>query len=208
VATIPRSSTNAERSRLERSIDRVRAGTPKELEQLLDGCRRYISLVSVALLDRKLQSKVGASDLVQETLVEAHDHFDRFEGDTEEELFAWLTTILKRRWSKSRDHYYGTAKRNVGRELPLDGFQSHASDALIEDDATPSAAAIAHDEEQWVRRGIAQLPDEYRRVLLLRNWERKSFVAIGEKMQRSTEASRKLWSRAVEKLAGQLSTMK
>lgn len=196
------------RTNLERSLDRVRAGASDELEQLLDGCRRYISLVSVAMLDRRLQSKLGASDLVQDTLLEAHDCFDRFEGETEEELFAWLTTILKRRWYKSRDHFYGTAKRDVGREESLDGFQANGSDALIEEDATPSAAVIARDEEQLIRRGMARLPEEYRRVLILRNWERKSFGAIGKEMNRSPDAVRKLWGRAVEKLTGQLSQIK
>lgn len=208
MATMPQSAPERTRTSLERSLDRARQGVPEDLEQLLEGCRRYISLVSVALLDRRLQSKIGASDVVQDTMLEAHDCFDRFEGNTEEELFAWLTTILKRRWAKSRDQFYGTAKRDVGREYPLEGFRSHASEVLVENDATPSAAVIARDEEQLIRRSMARLPEEYRRVLVLRNWERKSFGDIGKEMQRSPEAVRKLWGRAVEKLAGQLSQMK
>ncbi len=205
---IHQSSSGHGRSPLERAIDQVRNGDDKELERLLDGCRRYISLVSMDILDRKLQSKIGASDLVQDTLLEAHDSFDRFEGNSEAELFAWLTTILKRRLSKSRDHFYGTAKRNVSRERSLEGYQADASPAPFEDDVTPSAVVIAQDEEQMIRKGMAQLTAEYRQVLILRNWERKSFAEIGEAMDRSPEAVRKLWGRAVEKLSGQLSAIK
>lgn len=204
---IHQSPSERRRSPLERALDRVRDGDAQELERLLDGCRRYITLVSNEMLDRKLQSKIGASDLVQDTMLEAHDSFDHFEGNSEAELFAWLKTILKRRLSKSRDHFYGTAKRNVSRERSLDEARPNTAEPF-EDDVTPSALVIAQDEERLIRKGMAQLADEYREVIELRNWERKSFAEIGEAMDRSPEAVRKLWGRAVEKLSGQLSTIK
>jgi RNA polymerase sigma-70 factor (ECF subfamily) len=48
------------------------------------------------------------------------------------------------------------------------------------------------------------LPDDYRRVIELRYLEEQSFEEIGARMQRSADAARKLWARAVERLQQEL----
>src|SRR4051812_32829100 len=61
--------------------------------------------------------KVGASDLVQETLLGASRDFARFEGRSRDELLAWLRAILQNRLAVIRRHYRGTHKRRVPREV-------------------------------------------------------------------------------------------
>jgi RNA polymerase sigma-70 factor (ECF subfamily) len=54
----------------------------------------YLLLLARLQIGRRLQSKVDAADLVQETFLEAHRHFTQFRGRTEEELVGWLRQIL------------------------------------------------------------------------------------------------------------------
>ena len=68
----------------------ARCGTDDALGHLLECCRQYLLSVANAELDAHLRTKAGASDLVQETFLEAVRIVDRFHGDSLEELRLWL----------------------------------------------------------------------------------------------------------------------
>lgn len=172
--------------------------------ELFDGCRRYITLIANHVLNPALRPKVGASDLVQETFLEAQRDFGKFRGHTRGELFAWLTRILKNRSLKSARRYRGTDKRDIRRERNVDLNRSHRIDAAACDMQTPSGVLMAADEERMLTEALSRLSPDHRQVIELRNWHRQSFAEVGTAMGRSTEAARKLWSRAVEQLAEQL----
>ena len=53
-------------------------------------------------------------------------------------------------------------------------------------------------------RALARLPEDYRRVIALRYEQGQSFADIGQAMGRSSEAVRKLWFRAIERLRKEL----
>ena len=74
-------------------------------------------------------------------------------------------------------------------------------------DETPRAAAITHENESLVESAIGRLPAEYRRVIEMRNWQRLSFAEIGQQLERSAEAARKLWARATERLGLELESV-
>ena len=69
---------------------------------------------------------------------------------------------------------------------------------------TPRSGAIANEDAALLRAALARLPEQAQQVIKLRSWEQLSFPEIGEKMDRSAEAARKLWSRAVEQLTREL----
>ena len=86
-------------SHLHLLIDRAKAGENEALGELLAAYRRYLRLLAGMQIDRRLQGKADASDLVQETCLEAHRHFEMFRGQSEGEFAAWLRTILADRRS-------------------------------------------------------------------------------------------------------------
>lgn len=98
----------------------ARDGSGDALGRLLELCRNYLLQVANAELDSGLQAKAGASDLVQETFVEAQRIFDRFQGPPDE-LRGWLRAILLNKMADFHRHYRQTARRAVGKELPLAG---------------------------------------------------------------------------------------
>jgi RNA polymerase sigma-70 factor, ECF subfamily len=59
---------------------------------------------------------------------------------------------------------------------------------------------MAHEQAEALRRALARLPDDYRRVITLRYDDGQSFEEIGRLMERSPDAARKLWARAMERL--------
>jgi RNA polymerase sigma-70 factor (ECF subfamily) len=184
----------------------ARAGCNEALGQVLEQCRRFLLRIATKELDPALKAKGGASDLVQLTFLEAQRDFARFHGDSEGELRAWLRRLLIDNLANFRRRFSGTAKRQVGREVALEAGSAVSSrgGGLYAATPSPSAEAIAHERAEALQRSLARLPEDYRQVITLRHQEQRSFEEIGRVMQRSPDAARKLWTRAIERLRGEL----
>ncbi len=190
----------------DRSLTAARAGSSSSLGTVLQACRAYLLVVAQQELHPDLQAKVAPSDLVQETCLEAHRHFKRFNGTTKEELTAWLRSILHRRLQKVGRKYRLTAKRQVAREFSIGELGSVIWPTFKVPfvSSHPGSQMIAQEDAAKLTRTLARLPSEYQQVIFLRNWELRSFADIGTAMDRSAEASRSLWSRAVQRLGEEL----
>jgi RNA polymerase sigma-70 factor (ECF subfamily) len=149
----------------------------------------------------ELQGKFGASDVVQETFLEAQRDFGGFQGRTQVELLAWLRRILLNNLANLTRCYRDTDKRQLAREVPIGQADvGELQAALARETESPSAVALAREEAEALDLALEQLPEHYRQVLLLRYQARLSFEEIGQKLERSAGAARKLWARAVEEL--------
>jgi RNA polymerase sigma-70 factor, ECF subfamily len=180
----------------------ARGGSREALGRVLDACRRYLLGVAEGELSPDLRSKGGASDLVQETFLEAQRDFARFEGSSPEELRAWLRQVLLHNVGAFARRYRATGKREIAREV---GFGADGSFLGIQQvpagsTLSPSGVAIEQEQALALRRAVDRLPDEYRRVVVLRFEDGLSFEEIGQITDRTAEAARKVWSRAMERL--------
>jgi RNA polymerase sigma-70 factor (ECF subfamily) len=193
----PRQYDEAE---FERQLAAARGGSAEALGQLLQGCRQFLLLAAGRALESTLRPKEGASDLVQRTFVVAHRGFQAFRGATLGELLAWLNRILERQLANQIRHYKHTSKRAAARELPLDGGDHPDHLGLVDSRAQPAERAASADEQRRVHQALDELPPDYRRVLVLRTWQRLPFAEIGRQMGRSTDAVQKLWMRAIQRL--------
>src|SRR5271154_1640738 len=104
---------------VEQLLNLARSGSESARGQLLERYRNYLSLLARLQIGRRLQGKVDAADLVQETFLEAHRQFTRFRGGTETELTAWLRTILAGVVLHLVRRYFGTQQRDVRLEREL-----------------------------------------------------------------------------------------
>jgi len=179
-----------------RWLSAARDGSRDALGRAFEACRRYLLSVAHDQLNPDLQAKGGASDLVQETFLEAQSAFERFRGNSEAELRAWLRQLLHHRAAKFRRRYRTTQKRRLARETALTALGDPAGAAA--ERSSPSAALMAHEQAQRLRQALERLPDDYRRVITLRYVEQTSFEEIGRLMQRTPNAARLLWLRAIE----------
>jgi RNA polymerase sigma-70 factor (ECF subfamily) len=180
----------------------ARDGSAEACGRLLDAFRPYLLTVANEALDSDLQAKAGASDLVQDSLLECHQHFDRFHGSRPDELRAWMRQTLLFNVANFRRHFRDAAMRNIDREVPLPaaGADGIPGDALANDSVSPSGKAERREREEFVRRALAQLPEHYRNVIVWRQFDGLPFEAIGDRLGRSAEAARLLWVRALQRL--------
>ena len=165
--------------------------------------RVYLLMVAERELDPMLRAKGGASDIVQQTFMEAQRDFRQFHGTSGPELRAWLRRLLLNNLANFRRGFVGTAKRQAHREIAIDAGapdDTPPQDWLASDVPTPSRELMADEKQQALYAALAQLPEDYRQVLLLRYQQEMPFEEIAQKMGRTSNAVRKLWSRAIERL--------
>src|SRR5438270_9764577 len=100
-------------------LARAKCNGQADLERLFACCRNYLGLVARAQVESWLQAKVDASDLIQQTKLEAYRDFEHFRGTTEAEWLAWLRRILAHNAANFVRQYRGTEKRQARREVAL-----------------------------------------------------------------------------------------
>jgi len=192
-----------EESVLVELLARARAGDEAAGEELFERCRNYVSLLARVQVESWLQAKVDASDLVQQTLLEAYRGLADFRGKSEGEWLAWLKQILTHNTTDFVRHYKGTAKRQIRREVPIDVpgdgstfFRRDPSDP----GESPSQLVMQHENAIELADAVSRLSEDHQEVILLRNVQRLSFSEVAERMGRSRPAVQMLWLRALKKL--------
>lgn len=191
-----------------RWLPAARAGSREALGQVLEECRRYLLRIANQRLAPDLQAKGGASDIVQQTFLEAQRDFAGFQGETEAELRAWLRQLLVHNLANFRRHYLATDKRQVGREIALEANPGSTDPGVqvVAGTPSPSREVMDREEAEVLRRALERLPEEFRQVIALRHHEQRTFEEIARLMNRSPNGARTLWLRAVEQLAQELET--
>jgi RNA polymerase sigma-70 factor, ECF subfamily len=179
----------------------ARGGSREALGQVLEACRGYLLLIAQQELEPALQSKGGASDLVQQTFLEAQRDFVHFRGTTHDALLAWMRRLLLNNLANFRRDFRRD-KRRATREiaLPTGDSMAPADGGLPGSTPTPSVQLMRDEQRQALDRAVERLAEDYRRVIQLRYREERSFEDIAALMQRSPNAVRKLWARAIERL--------
>lgn len=183
----------------------ARAGSDTALGELLQSYRSFPANIIDDEIASDLKVKASASDLVQDSFPEARRDFKKVAGSTQVEFRSWLTRILLNNLANVVRSYRQTARRDISRELPEGTVGRDEIRALMDSSATTPTEMM---EQQELRSQIAdameRLPLHYQEVIRLRNYDRESFERIGRRLNRSAEAARKVWVRALECLLVEL----
>lgn len=187
-------------------IERCRLGETAAREALFDRYRHYLHVLAQAQVGRHLRGKCDPSDLVQQTLLEAHRDFRDFAGTHEAELLGWLRRILAHNlFNEARR--FAAQQRDAAREVSLEQVQTGVDQSSLAlgrglADAAPAPSQLAAEREAAVRLAnvLASLPMDYQTVLVLRVFEGLSAEDVGQRMQRTAGAVRMLQMRALAAL--------
>jgi RNA polymerase sigma-70 factor, ECF subfamily len=193
-------------------INRCRNGEGGARDQLFARYQHYLYVLAQAQLGKRLRAKCAPSDLVQQTLLEAHRDFAGFQGHHEGELLAWLRRILAHNlFNEARR--YGALQRDADREVSLDQVRAGVDDSslllqrcLASSGPSPSEVAQEHESAARLAGALSRLTQEYQNVLLLRVLEGLPAEEVAERMGRSAGAVRMLQMRALTALRQEMET--
>lgn len=183
-------------------LHNARAGSTEALGELFEACRGYLLTVARQRLAASLRAKVDPADVVQETFIEALRDFSNFRGEAGRQLLVWLRRILRHNLIDLCKHFESHC-RCVSQEVPLSDQQRLAAAPTREFLAAGGPICdqlIAQEQWRALDAALHRLPPLYRQVVQLHFGERCSFSKIGNGLQRSPEAVRKMAGRAVERL--------
>lgn len=174
-------------------IDRARKGDRKAFDELTN---RFSSRLreSIQKWSRfRLDTRVDAHDVLQETWVRAYRCLERFEAtdpNNEESFLRWICGIAKRALGD-------LTRKTAYRENPAASIERVASE--------PSQSQVQRREERFDRLQTAldKLPPDYRRVLILSRLEGLSAQEIADRMGRTPNAVYHLIVRALQLLREQ-----
>jgi RNA polymerase sigma-70 factor (ECF subfamily) len=164
--------------------------------------RAYLKVLADRGLGSDLKSKGDASDLVQETFAEVYREYQRFEGLPAEEFKALLIRMLINNLKSFTRRYRGSLKREISREVPIDGFANGRKSLLqlADTGASPSERASEEEDQQRLSARINRLPERDRLALTWRMQDGRTYREIGKRLGCSAVAARKLSLRIVERL--------
>ncbi|HZU37547.1 MAG TPA: sigma-70 family RNA polymerase sigma factor [Gemmataceae bacterium] len=190
----------------EELLRQARADDRTAFGLLLESCRGYLTLLARVQIGRRLQGKVDAADVVQETFLAAHRDFARFRGTTEKEFAVWLRQILACRLSDLMRRYCGTRGRDVRLERQLADALDSSSQALclVASQSTPSQQLCRREQAVVLADALGRLPPDYSEVIVLRHLEGLRFPEIARRMGRSADSVEKLWVRGLARLRREL----
>jgi RNA polymerase sigma-70 factor (ECF subfamily) len=170
----------------------------------LEQFRSYLRLLARLHLHPGLKGKLDPSDVVQQTLLQAYQVPERFQGRSPAEVAVWLRQALAHNLAHSvRD--FGRARRDVARERSLEAALDASSAQLDRwlatgEQSSPSQKAALNEETLRLAEALDQLPDAQRDALVLQHWHGWSLAEIGEHMERTPAAVAGLIKRGLKQL--------
>jgi RNA polymerase sigma-70 factor (ECF subfamily) len=169
----------------------------------LDRFRDYLRLLARLQLDDRLRAVLDPSDLVQQTLLEAHQKRDQFRGTGDAERGAWLRQILAHNLADAL-RAAGRARRDVARQRSLEQALEASSmrlEALVAaDESSPPERAERQERALRLAEALARLPDAQREALVLQHWQGWSIAEIGRHLGRTPVAVAGLLKRGLKQL--------
>lgn len=188
------------------TITAAREGSSDAFAEIVRNYWDYLNVVARGQISQDLKTKVGASDLVQQTLMIAFQNLPRFQGHSQNDLLNWLVRILKNQVATAGRTYRKTQKRSLAREIRQEQLNQDWQQTS-DPNQNPSASQMLLSREitERVKLALQDLPDHYATVIRLHNFERQTFEDIGTVLGKSAAAIRKIWVRAVLQLRIKLS---
>jgi RNA polymerase sigma-70 factor (ECF subfamily) len=168
-------------------------------ERFLD----YLHLLARLQLGIRPRPRLDASDLVQQTLLEAQQKRHQFRGHSDAEGAAWLRRILAHNLADAL-RGLGRAKRDVSRERSLEAALEESSCRLqawlASEQSTPSQKAERNEEVLRLAAALASLPEAQWEAVVLRHFEGRTLQDIARHLGRTPAAVVGLLQRGLKSL--------
>ncbi|WP_246419759.1 sigma-70 family RNA polymerase sigma factor [Aporhodopirellula rubra] len=163
----------------------------------------YLRMLARTHMRAAYRAKIGASDIVQQAMLQAVGAIDQFRGGTEAELRAWLRQILVRQICHL-DRDLHRDKRDVRRERSMEQKLAQSSmrleGLLAADQATPSQVAIVGENVTALAAAVERLPDGQRQAIELHYLEGLKLAEVAEALGKTTGAVAGLLHRGMKQL--------
>jgi RNA polymerase sigma-70 factor (ECF subfamily) len=172
-------------------------------ESLASLLQRHLPWIHAQVRERLtplLRGKEETWDYVQDAVLQFLQYGPRFTISNDVHFRAILMQVVKNSMLNKYD-WYTARRREISRERPLPPDTILSLDLHPGTKKTPSISAERHEQEAWIRLGLEFVEPGDREVIVLRRWDELSFAEIGAQIGITSEAARKRYTRAVDRLS-------
>jgi RNA polymerase sigma-70 factor (ECF subfamily) len=194
-------------------IERARAGDRNAWDSLLGRHRERLRRMVEIRLDRRLQARIDASDVIQDAFVEVSERLDEYLANPKLPVFLWLRLVVGERLLRLHRHHLGAQMRDADREVSLfRGALPAASSAalaaqLLGRHTSPTQAAVRAERVLRVQEALNSLDAVDREILSLMHFEELTAAEAAEVLGIEESAAAKRYFRALKRLKQVLATM-
>ena len=184
-------------------ISQARAGDTEALNLLINEYRPYLCELARHQMDSVVNTRVDASDIVQQTCTEMYRDFALFRGTSEAELVGWVKRILKNNVVNTYRDNVHAKKRSLCAERRIDNKDDSyraLGDRIAGSTSTPSAKAVRRETSERIEALLSQLPDDQQEAVRRRHLEGWSLEELASHFDRSQTAVAGLLKRGMRKL--------
>jgi RNA polymerase sigma-70 factor (ECF subfamily) len=193
-------------SLVQSAVDGDRVARGELMQRHLPGLLAFVR----RRLGRQLRTRDSSLDLVQSVCREALEGLPRFQYRGPDSFRNWLLCQAENK-IRDRGRFWNRARRSHEREsgavsavLARERAEGVELMSQLRTFATPSRHASAREELVRAERAFGELPDDYRRVIVLTRIQGRSHEDVARAMGRSEAATRTLLSRALARIATML----
>jgi len=203
-------SNSADTARL---LELARTGDKAALNEIFAQHRARLRRMVELRLDRRLQSRIDASDVIQEAYVDVVRRLEEYLKKPDYPLFLWLRLIVGERMVKLHRHHLGAQMRDAGLEVSIyRGALPEASSAalaaqLLGKHTSPTQAAVRAERMMRLQEALNTLDPMDREVLSLRHFEEMSLAETALTLGIQESAAAKRYVRALKRLKAILANM-
>jgi RNA polymerase sigma-70 factor (ECF subfamily) len=200
-------------SEITRLVERAARGDQQVWGELLDQHRDRLRRMVALRLDRRVQGRVDASDVIQEAYLDASSRLADYARDPEMPFFLWLRYLVGQRILDQHRRHLGAQARDAGREVSLyRGAMPETTTAalaahLLGRMTTPSQAAIRAERKIRLQEALNSMDPIDREVLVLRHYEQLSNGEAALVLGLDKSAASKRYARALVRLKDILTHM-
>ncbi len=186
-------------------LERLAGDDDRAAEPLWESYRAPLRRMIGLRLDRVLERRVDASDVVQDVLIKANQRLGEYLRNPAMPFHLWLRQIARDQMIDEHRRHRGAARRSLDREQPLPAaYHDHSSldlaAQLRDPELTPAAAALRGELQRRFHAALRQLDDDDREILLLRHFEQLSNGEVARTLGLSDAAAGMRHLRALRRL--------
>lgn len=192
-------------------LNNAKEGDDQAAGQLLDRHRDALRRMVEMRLDRRIQQRVDASDIVQEVMIEANRRLRKYLNDPVMPFHLWLRQMAKDRIIDAHRRHRASGKRSVDREqgmvapAAMDRSTIELAAQLCDPELTPAAAATMQELQRRFQAAIETMDDHDREIVLMRHFEQLSNQDVAQSLNLSEPAASMRYLRAMRRLRKLLS---
>ena len=177
------------------------SGDQSAAEQLLVRHEPRLRQMINLRLDDRLRARLDPSDVVQETLLEAHRRLPEYLKRRSVGFYPWLRNLAWQRLIDLHRHHVRSNMRSVRRENLNQAANDHSVRYLADKlQSSPSQHMLHEEVQQRVQDALQQLSEADRELLLLRHAEDLSVKEVADVLNVPQGTVKSRHFRALERL--------